>query len=61
MLLFCLWIGTVGIAKTILYEISDDSNQAIGMSILAMSWGAGIIVGPAVGGRCLTYTMDQRH
>lgn len=54
MLLFCLWIGTVGIAKTILYEISDDSNQAIGMSILAMSWGAGIIVGPAVGGRCLT-------
>lgn len=54
MLLVCLWIGTVGIAKTILYEISDDSNQAIGMSILSMSWGAGIIVGPAVGGRCLT-------
>ena len=46
-----LFLGTVGIAKTILYEISDDSNQAIGMSILAMSWGAGIIIGPAVGGK----------
>lgn len=46
-----LFLGTVGIAKTILYEISDDSNQAIGMSILSMSWGAGIIIGPAVGGK----------
>ncbi|XP_022344919.2 uncharacterized protein LOC111137655 [Crassostrea virginica] len=46
--------GTVGIAKTILYEISDDSNQAIGMSILSMSWGAGIIIGPAVGGLLAT-------
>lgn len=51
--------GTVGIAKTILYEISDDSNQAIGMSILAMSWGAGIIVGPAVGG--LLATPVKKH
>ncbi|XP_056019007.1 uncharacterized protein LOC125663922 isoform X2 [Ostrea edulis] len=42
--------GSVGIAKTILYEISDDTNQAIGMSILSMSWGAGIILGPAAGG-----------
>ncbi|XP_061196699.1 uncharacterized protein LOC133204975 [Saccostrea echinata] len=42
--------GTASIAKAILYEISDDSNQATGLSIVAMSWGAGIILGPAVGG-----------
>ncbi|KAK3084415.1 hypothetical protein FSP39_013236 [Pinctada imbricata] len=42
--------GTVGTAKTILYEISDNTNQAVGMSILAMSWGAGVILGPTIGG-----------
>ncbi|XP_052820367.1 uncharacterized protein LOC128246215 [Mya arenaria] len=42
--------GTVGTAKTILYEISDNTNQAVGMSIISVAWGSGIIVGPAVGG-----------
>ncbi|XP_062597374.1 uncharacterized protein LOC134258806 [Saccostrea cucullata] len=42
--------GTASISKAILYEVSDDSNQATGLSIVAMSWGAGIILGPAVGG-----------
>ncbi|XP_062575321.1 uncharacterized protein LOC134237232 [Saccostrea cucullata] len=46
--------GTVGVSKSILYEISDDTNQAIGMSIISMSWGAGIILGPAVGGLLAT-------
>jgi hypothetical protein len=38
--------GTVGTAKTVLYEVSDNTNQAVGMSILSMSWGAGLILGP---------------
>lgn len=42
--------GTVGTAKTILYEISDNTNQAVGMSIISVAWGSGIIAGPAVGG-----------
>ncbi|XP_014774827.2 uncharacterized protein LOC106872367 [Octopus bimaculoides] len=42
--------GTVGTAKTILYEISDDTNQALAMSILSLSWGVGLFLGPAFGG-----------
>ena len=42
--------GTVGTAKTVLYEVSDNTNQAVGMSILSMSWGAGLILGPTFGG-----------
>ncbi|CAG5135780.1 unnamed protein product [Candidula unifasciata] len=42
--------GTVGTAKTILYDISDNSNQALSMSMLSVSWGMGMIVGPTVGG-----------
>ncbi|XP_062610268.1 uncharacterized protein LOC134272049 [Saccostrea cucullata] len=42
--------GTASISKAVLYEVSDDSNQATGLTFIAMSWGAGIILGPAVGG-----------
>lgn len=42
--------GTVGTAKTVLYEVSDNTNQAVGMSIISMSWGAGLILGPTFGG-----------
>ncbi|KAH9525490.1 Protein ZINC INDUCED FACILITATOR 1 [Bulinus truncatus] len=45
-----LFAGTVGTAKAILYDISDNSNQALSMSMLSISWGMGLIVGPAVGG-----------
>ncbi|KAJ8312005.1 LOW QUALITY PROTEIN: hypothetical protein KUTeg_009378 [Tegillarca granosa] len=41
--------GTVGTAKTILYEMSDNSNQALGMSAISVAWGSGIILGPAIG------------
>ncbi|GFO19888.1 protein Zinc induced facilitator 1 [Plakobranchus ocellatus] len=43
--------GTVGTAKAVLYDISDNSNQALSMSMLSISWGMGMIVGPAVGER----------
>lgn len=42
--------GTVITAKTVLYEISDNTNQAVGMSVVSVAWGIGIILGPTVGG-----------
>ncbi|XP_021371668.1 probable peptide/nitrate transporter At3g43790 isoform X3 [Mizuhopecten yessoensis] len=42
--------GTVGTAKTVLYEICDNTNQALGMSIISVAWGAGIVLGPTAGG-----------
>ncbi|RUS76873.1 hypothetical protein EGW08_015364 [Elysia chlorotica] len=49
-LLAGLWEGTVGTAKAVLYDISDNSNQAVSMSMLSISWGLGMVVGPAMGG-----------
>ncbi len=31
-------------------EVSDDSNQALGISVMGAAWGAGFIIAPAVGG-----------
>ncbi|XP_050408117.1 uncharacterized protein LOC126823364 [Patella vulgata] len=42
--------GIVGTAKAVLYEISDDTNQAIGMSTISLAWGSGLILGPTLGG-----------
>lgn len=42
--------GTVGTAKTILYDVSDNSNQAFSMSMISVAWGSGLILGPTLGG-----------
>ncbi|XP_005103984.2 uncharacterized protein LOC101846752 [Aplysia californica] len=42
--------GTVGTSKAILYDISDNSNQAIGMAFLSIAWALGLIIGPLMGG-----------
>ncbi|KAL8594413.1 hypothetical protein ACOMHN_018121 [Nucella lapillus] len=42
--------GTVGVAKTVLYDVSDNTNQAFSMSILSIAWGLGLILGPTIGG-----------
>ena len=39
-----------------LYELTDDSNQAVGVSVAGIAWGTGVIVGPAVGGRLFYIT-----
>ena len=36
--------------KAIISESSNDSNQALGMSILMCSFGFGLVIGPAVSG-----------
>lgn len=42
--------GTVGVAKTVLYDVSDNTNQAFHMSIISIAWGSGLILGPTIGG-----------
>jgi MFS family permease len=42
--------GNVPILKAYMGTITDSTNQAAGMSILALSWGLGSAVGPLLGG-----------
>lgn len=42
--------GVVGTAKAVISEISDDSTQALGVSIISTSWGLGFVIGPAISG-----------
>ncbi|KAI8892351.1 major facilitator superfamily domain-containing protein [Globomyces pollinis-pini] len=42
--------GIVGVCKTFLSEITDNSNQGQGFSIFGVARGLGMIVGPVVGG-----------
>ena len=41
--------GITGTVKAVIGETADDSNQALGLSVIATSWGIGLILGPAVG------------
>ena len=45
-----IFAGTVGTGKAILYDVSDNSNQAVGMSFMAIAWACGLIIGPLIGG-----------
>lgn len=40
----------MGVAKTYLSEICDDSNQAKAFSVMGISGGIGRIFAPAIGG-----------
>ena len=42
--------GVQGACKAVVSEVSDDSTQAFGVTMLGTSWGLAIIVGPAIGG-----------
>ncbi|KAJ1555542.1 hypothetical protein HK405_000705, partial [Cladochytrium tenue] len=42
--------GNVGVAKSMLGEITDASNQASAFSIFGLMWALGLIVGPGIGG-----------
>lgn len=42
--------GSVGALKAIISESSNNSNQAIGVSILSVGWGLGVLIGPAISG-----------
>lgn len=42
--------GAVPIAKTYVSEITDSTNQGKAMTLITASWGAGLVIGPALGG-----------
>ncbi|KAJ3114597.1 hypothetical protein HDU96_001899 [Phlyctochytrium bullatum] len=42
--------GNVGVAKCVMGEITDSTNQAKGFSIFGLMWGIGMICGPVLGG-----------
>lgn len=42
--------GVISSCKAVISEVSDDSNQALGITIVGAAWGIGYIVGPAVSG-----------
>ena len=42
--------GLISACKAVISEASDDSNQAIGMTVVGAAWGIGYIVGPAMSG-----------
>jgi hypothetical protein len=42
--------GAVPISKTYVGEITDSTNQGLAMTLITASWGAGLVLGPALGG-----------
>ena len=42
--------GIIGTSRTVLGDISDDTNQAFGIVILSVGWGNSFLLGPAIGG-----------
>lgn len=45
-----LLTGNVGILKSFLTEITDDSNRGHGFSLMSLGWSLGTILGPLAGG-----------
>ncbi|KAH9974962.1 member of major facilitator multidrug-resistance DHA1 sub-family [Lactifluus volemus] len=42
--------GDIGVVKSVMGEITDDSNVALGFSLLPMTWNVGRAIGPFIGG-----------
>lgn len=42
--------GNILIAKIIISDITDETNQAVGFSMVGLLWSIGSVIGPAVGG-----------
>eukprot|EP00041_Stephanoeca_diplocostata_P003504 m.35176 g.35176 ORF g.35176 m.35176 type:complete len:402 (-) comp14383_c0_seq2:341-1546(-) len=42
--------GALPVGKTYVSEITDHTNQGKVMSVITISWGAGMVIGPALGG-----------
>jgi MFS family permease len=42
--------GNLGVAKSVLGEITNNKNRAAGFSLIGLSYGAGMIIGPSIGG-----------
>ncbi|KAJ3216068.1 hypothetical protein HDU67_009948 [Dinochytrium kinnereticum] len=42
--------GNIGVAKCVMGEVTDSTNQAKGFSMFGLMWGIGMICGPVLGG-----------
>ncbi|ORX95889.1 MFS general substrate transporter [Basidiobolus meristosporus CBS 931.73] len=42
--------GNIGVVKTVIGELTDHTNQSKGFSLLSLTWGVGVIVGPSIAG-----------
>ncbi|KAH9965561.1 major facilitator superfamily domain-containing protein [Lactifluus volemus] len=42
--------GDIGVVKSVMGELTDDSNVALGFSLLPMTWTVGRAIGPFIGG-----------
>ncbi|KAF9262452.1 MFS general substrate transporter [Marasmius fiardii PR-910] len=42
--------GILGVVRTVLVEITDDTNIADALTLMALTWTVGITIGPAMGG-----------
>ncbi len=42
--------GNLGVARSYLREITDETNQGKCAGILSLAYGAGVIIGPTLGG-----------
>jgi MFS family permease len=42
--------GNIGVAKSYLLEVSDDTNSAKAFGVLGVTWGVGVMIGPVIGG-----------
>ena len=40
----------VGTVKAIISEVSNDSNQSLGMALIGAAWSLGFVIGPAIAG-----------
>ena len=47
---FCIFLATSNISKAFLSKWSTDYNHALGMSVATTSYGAGLVIGPALSG-----------
>lgn len=45
-----LFNGNILVAKTMMADITDKTNEAIGFAFVSFSYGIGILIGPALGG-----------
>ncbi|KAI8617269.1 major facilitator superfamily domain-containing protein [Chytriomyces sp. MP71] len=42
--------GNVGVAKCVIGEVTDETNQGLGFSLIGIMWSLGTIFGPVLGG-----------
>lgn len=52
-----LFTGSSLISKTVIADVTDKTNEAKGFMLISLSWGIGLLFGPAIGG----FLYDPAH